>query len=181
MAIARNRLAVSGRKATGWNSSVPGRRMTSTPIKPTTTADQRRGPTRSPSNGIDRAVMNSGAENAMATTSASGISAKALKNRIIEVRPSTARTRWPFQLRVRKAASRSLRTASISPMGMKAKKLRKNTICMTGYVTASHLIVASITEKARIAANMNSAPAATVRSSVSAAVRAVAGLSVMAP
>ncbi len=65
--------------------------MISTPRNPTSTAVQRRQPTCSPSSGTESAVMNIGAAKPIATTSASGSSAKASKKQTSEVNPTTAR------------------------------------------------------------------------------------------
>src|SRR5665647_168711 len=61
-----------GKNAAGWNAPVPGRRMISTPIRPSAVAIQRRSPTRSPRNTIDSAVTNSGATKPVADASAIG-------------------------------------------------------------------------------------------------------------
>ena len=62
--------------AAGCITPRPGRRMTSTPQKPTATAAQRRGPTRSPSSGTESAVTASGVSASMAWTSARGMRPK---------------------------------------------------------------------------------------------------------
>ena len=51
---------------------VPGRTIKSTPMKPTSSAAHRRGPTVSPSTSTDSRVIMSGPELRMAETSASG-------------------------------------------------------------------------------------------------------------
>ena len=53
-------------------STCQGRSITSTPTRPTTTAVARRGPTRSPSNGTDTMVRNSGMAKPSAVTVTSG-------------------------------------------------------------------------------------------------------------
>ena len=53
--------------------------MTITPASPMPTANQRRGPTFSFSNGTDSAVMSSGATKTTATASASGMAARPRK------------------------------------------------------------------------------------------------------
>src|ERR1700722_10105212 len=58
--------------AAGCNGPEPGRRMISTPIKPTAVASQRRTPTRSPRKTIDSAVTNSGETKPVADASAIG-------------------------------------------------------------------------------------------------------------
>ncbi|MEO8559086.1 MAG: hypothetical protein ABI439_08495 [Rhodospirillales bacterium] len=45
---------------------LPGRTMITTPVRPTRTASPRRQPTVSPSNGTDKAVINSGEAKEMA-------------------------------------------------------------------------------------------------------------------
>ena len=62
----------SGKNAAGWKAPVPGRRMISTPIRPTPVAIQRRMPTFSPRNTIDSAVTSSGATKPVAEASAIG-------------------------------------------------------------------------------------------------------------
>src|SRR6202140_3805848 len=62
----------SGKNAAGWNALVPGRRMISMPINPTTVASQRRRPTLSPRKTIDSAVTNSGETKPVAEASAMG-------------------------------------------------------------------------------------------------------------
>src|SRR6266446_4427887 len=61
-----------GKNAAGWNALEPGRRIISTPIKPTAVASQRRTPTLSPRKTIDSAVTNSGATKPVADASAMG-------------------------------------------------------------------------------------------------------------
>ena len=53
--------------------------MTTTPAMPASTAAQRQGPTRSPRNGTESAVMNSGATKKIAAASAKGMAASARK------------------------------------------------------------------------------------------------------
>ncbi len=70
----------------------------STPRKPTLTAAQRRGPTRSPSSGIDSAVTSSGAAKPIAVASAIGSRAKPAMNssaapRTVTPRSSCSRSR----------------------------------------------------------------------------------------
>ncbi len=67
-----------------------GRTMTKIPVKPMTTADQRRQPTCSPSIGPASAVMTSGPENDSAVTSAKGSSARlvTIKNCVVTRKPA---------------------------------------------------------------------------------------------
>jgi hypothetical protein len=60
-----DRAEVSDSSMAQWKLPVPGWMMSSTPMKPTRTANQRRGPTRSPSSSGDRAQTHSGLEKAM--------------------------------------------------------------------------------------------------------------------
>ena len=62
----------SGKNAAGWNAPVPGRRMISTPIRPTPVAIQRRMPTFSPRKTIESAVTSNGATKPVAEASAIG-------------------------------------------------------------------------------------------------------------
>ncbi len=60
MAIAQLAAERSGSTEAGLKALVPGRTTISTPMRPTTTAPQRRMPTFSPSSGMESAVMKSG-------------------------------------------------------------------------------------------------------------------------
>jgi hypothetical protein len=62
---------VSESSAAGWNAPVPGRVTTSTPMKPTQIAVQRRQRTHSPSIGPDSAATKNGVEKMIAIASSS--------------------------------------------------------------------------------------------------------------
>src|SRR5262245_58759566 len=69
---AQHSAETSGKTAATWNVDVPGRRMTSTPRRPTPVAIQRRNPTVSFRKMIECAVTNSGATKPVAEASAIG-------------------------------------------------------------------------------------------------------------
>src|SRR5579872_7397656 len=69
-----------GKNAAGWNALVPGRRMISTPARPTTVASHRRRPTLSLRKRIDSAVTKSGETNPVAEASAIGRYPKPVMN-----------------------------------------------------------------------------------------------------
>ena len=73
-------------------SPKPGRMMTSAPMKPTTTAVQRLGPTRSPSTGPENAVISTGPSMVMAAAVASGTHLIARKKHIDAVSRQAPRT-----------------------------------------------------------------------------------------
>ncbi len=91
----------SAKPAPSCSVPAPGRVTTSTPRKPTASADQRCTPTRSLRIRIDSSVVKSGAEKLMAMAPASGISLKAKKMLIIEQSCASARFRWSDQRWVR--------------------------------------------------------------------------------
>jgi hypothetical protein len=84
----------SGISMAGWNTSVPGRRISITPMNPAPTAAQRRIPTFSPRNGIDSAVTYSGETKPIAVAVSSGRWVMACTNRVAEPISSTPRTTW---------------------------------------------------------------------------------------
>ena len=109
---------------------MPGRRMTSTPMNPMTTASVRRQPTCSPRKGTERAVTSSGVTARMAWASASGMTWNAISTRFISTmrsaarrscRPGTrewSRCKGRFLARIRKATGtaitwRSQRTSGV--------------------------------------------------------------------
>ena len=75
-------------------ASVPcqGRIIIRTPTKPTPTAANRNGPTRSPNSGIDNSVMNSGATKNNAVASPRGSDARPEKNAKFEMTTSSPRS-----------------------------------------------------------------------------------------
>ena len=82
------------------NAAVPGRMMIKAPMKPMTTAAQRRGLTGSPSTGPDSAVMNSGAVKAMEMASASGMPRRPVNIISRAVKTKSARRPWAKGRRV---------------------------------------------------------------------------------
>ena len=71
--------APTGSRATTCNVPLPGRTMTTMPMKPTTTAVQRRQPTGSPSSGETSMVRNKGPVKVSAMVSAMGMTARAVR------------------------------------------------------------------------------------------------------
>src|SRR3546814_953245 len=78
--------------ATGSNAAMPGRRMMSTPAKPTATAVQRAAVTVSFSSRTASTVANSGAVKLNAVASASGIAATAMNSETVEATKIADRT-----------------------------------------------------------------------------------------
>jgi hypothetical protein len=74
----------SDRITAGWKAAVPGCTMTRTPAKPTMIASQRRQPTVSPSNGIERAQSISGVVKVIEAVTVSGRNRMAVKLQAVE-------------------------------------------------------------------------------------------------
>ena len=91
------------------------------PTKPTATAAQRRGPTRSPSKCGDSAVTMIGLDSEIEAAVASGIWAMPWKNRYDEKNSSIPRTIWVSSRRIENSFQ-PLRGRNIANMKTKAKK-----------------------------------------------------------
>ena len=147
----------SGKNAAGWNALVPGRRMISTPARPTTVASHRRKPTLSPRNSIDSAVTNSGETNPVAEASAIGRYPKPVMNSNDD--DSSAAPRNNCRL------SRSVRSAKIGEPGtmagvMISAKMRNRiqAISIEGSVVERYFAVASEVPRNSVGARISAMP-----------------------
>ena len=97
----------SARRAGTVNMSAPGLRMIKVPIKPTTMADQRLGPTRSLRNSAAPAVANKGTVKPIAMTWAKGIKVRTRNHDAKATTTAAARAMCKRRCRVRRRTPRS--------------------------------------------------------------------------
>ena len=122
--------------------------MISTPPRPTTTAVARRGPTRSPSNGTDRIVRNSGIAKPSAVTATNGSTPKPYTDVTVPINPDAVRIACPRHRRVANAASPPCRII-IGTIAKKPTMLRNITISNTGKSAVSAFTTADPSVKTR--------------------------------
>ena len=108
-----------------------GRNAITTPVKPMSTAVQRRQPTLSCSNGTDRAVTSSGEVKPIAEAVASGTNGIAMTNTRLLASISTERAIWTAGRRVASRA-RPCRGRKTIAMKIRCPVNRAQTICGTG-------------------------------------------------
>ena len=150
-------------RAAGDTASTPGRRITSTPMKPTTVAVQRRRRTTSCSTSAAPTVAKSGAVKLSATASASGINDTAMNQHSMATRPMPARKTCKPSRRVRMAPRPTC--ASHGTMAITPNRFRKNATsngCSDVTATRNSPIIAANATDAAIIHNAPRTGAASV-------------------
>src|SRR3982074_813771 len=147
----------SGKNAAGWNADVPGRRMISTPIKPTAVASQRRTPTLSPRKIIDSAVTNSGATKPVADAAAMGRKRNPERKNSDDDNSATRRITWGPGRSVRRANSGEPGSIAGTMISPNTKNLIQ-AISIDGNVADRYFAVTSEAPRHPVEARINAMP-----------------------